>query len=324
MENTKYRAGFLNAFWWSAKPENTDDVKRVLSRYPFISSIEHPAKIYHYTSAEALIGIVRDHGFFMTHCSYLNDSAEISHGREIAQQVLIKLSSKSRYQAIRVILQKSAELVASPSAKEYYVSCFTKEQDSLEQWRAYCPNGGINIEMSAPYGGNLGVGPRLLFQHAMYDETDKIRLIIFLVRKYIKEFIKDIEYYGGIPPYEMDEEYAAYLASEISHLVPTFKHPAFRSENEIRIVAQSEQKQLTVHSRPSGQIIIPFLKTNEYIFNSDSPIPPSSEPPLLNISKIIIGPQPKRELVAESIRTFMQRNGYPEIEVMHSVVPYRN
>lgn len=324
MNEQKHRFGFLNAQFWAVGEENGAKVVRTISKYPFMSGIVFPTKIYHYTSAESLISIVRDRGFFLSHYAYMNDAVEFTHGLGIAIKTVENLSKKIRYRKMKGVLTRILNQLSSADLPDYYIACFTKEADSLEQWRAYCPSGGVNIEISG-HGGNLGVGPRMLFRPVIYEDADKIRFMVLLIRRYFSEILKDIEFYDGVLPTSHQDEYIRLLSYEIWHSLPTFKHAAFRSENEIRLVISNEEQQYfcAIHNRARNGKIIPYLKTNEWSEKLPPPSNLAEQVPPLSISSIIIGPQPDRELVAKSILSFMRSNGYPDIKVHFSSVPYR-
>ncbi|WP_261939229.1 DUF2971 domain-containing protein [Pandoraea sp. NE5] len=319
MTETTYRAGFLNAFWWGADEKNISAIRRVNARYPFLFPMPCPPKIYHYTSVDGLLGIVKDRGFYMTHHGFLNDAVEISHGRDLTLHTLEGLAHKNRFLLMKDILGRACEKIKQAEAHEFYVTCFTLEADSLEQWRAYGGAGGVNIEISMPYGGLLGVGPRTLLFPVLYDDLSKVRVIIWLARKYLRELEQDYLFYRDKVPPDFAEEYATHFSNEIMHRIPTFKHNAFRSENEIRLVASGEK--MPIHNRVRGRIIVPYLKSSEW---GMYPAATEIEVPSLNITKIVVGPQPDRELLAKSVESFMRRCGYQNTEIVYSSAPYRN
>ena len=43
---------------------------------------EMPFRLYHYTSADGLIGIMTSKSFFMTNLKYMNDLSELQYGKQ--------------------------------------------------------------------------------------------------------------------------------------------------------------------------------------------------------------------------------------------------
>lgn len=319
--------GFLRAAFW---PHDADEksFKRVSSRVRALVPFADRQKIYHYTNCDALVNIVRDRGFWLSQSTYMNDSTEIEHGTEIACDIVDRLAKKPRYDPMRGILGEVLRQLRPPRPSDYYIACFTLEEDSLEQWRAYSPTGGVNIELSptdhGTYGGDLGVWPRMLLWRVFYDDADKRMFVFSLVRKYLAEYVIDLEQYKDNRAAMYEEEYARSIVSEIKFRLPSFKHSAFASERELRLVVTRSETQrfAAIHERVRSGKIIPYLKSNEW----SEKVPPPADmppPPPLNITSIIVGPQPERDLVIRSIRDFMQRNDYPEVDVRPSKVPYR-
>lgn len=318
--------GFLRAQFWGMSGDDAQRVKRTLLKYPFLVKLARTKAIYHYTTSDALVGIVRDRGFWLSHHAYMNDAAEYTHGLDIVLDILRTLAKKPRWDKFKQVLGSTiSEMEAAPTT-DYYVACFTEEADSLEQWRAYCPNGGVNIELNtAAHGGYLGVGPRMLFNRVLYDDSSKKKIAIILSRRYFQEYIKDLENNCIWCSPDLHHEWVHSLSSALRFRIPAFKHMAFRSENEVRLIISGEEEKYfsAVHSRVRNGKIIPYIKSSEWSEALPPPKDRATQVPPLSISSVIIGPQSERELVARSVQDFMRRNGYPDINIRFSSAPYR-
>ena len=322
-KNTEdYRLGALEAEFWSVK--DPEYARKVLRRFPFISRMVMPSRLYHYTDANALIGIVQDRGFRLSHYAYMNDAAELTHGLDIARETLESILGKPAFAGFSEILNEVIRDLGNEASESQYIACFTHEKDSLEQWRAYCPCGGINIEISAPYGGQLGVGPRTLFNEVLYDDKLKKAAIFLIVSRYFRQFRRDITYYGS-SEFISAEMYPELMGREITYMTQKFKHSAFQSEREIRLMISGAEERVfeRVHSRFAGGKIIPFLLTNDWNEGRPSGVERVKRVEKLNITSIIVGPQQDKELVGRSIKDFMVRSGYPNIKIEYSKAPYR-
>jgi hypothetical protein len=91
--------------------------------------------LFHYTGVDGLISILKDTKIRATAASHLNDSSEM--------KVFSSFSS-----AINSISGKEAEMFETKSrilSQFIFVFCLSAEGNVLEQWRAYCPQGGFSI-----------------------------------------------------------------------------------------------------------------------------------------------------------------------------------
>ena len=141
--------------------------------------------IYHYTSSEGLIGILRNQHIRMTNVKFLNDSKELVHGVDLAKQHLKEAIEelKETNENINTIANSLSPLSkglfslgalnkhppqtpAFPSkyrftdiafgqlinwvdtlskTAPFYTASFCKKGNILRQWMAYCPEGGYAI-----------------------------------------------------------------------------------------------------------------------------------------------------------------------------------
>jgi hypothetical protein len=199
----KFRFGFHNAEWWpitedeqKAREVTGQNQQKKLYVPEFALALSWQNKLYHYTDVAGLFGIVEDNGVRASHVRYMNDVAEVVHGRELAIDTLRQLASKRRLGDFHPILRRTAEIIEASDLEDYFVASFSKVEDDLSQWRAYGRDQGICIGFDLSVSGGF---PHFhLPFNAIYRNRDKIGLIIFLVGKYIKEFRKDLEFYNGV------------------------------------------------------------------------------------------------------------------------------
>jgi Protein of unknown function (DUF2971) len=98
--------------------------------------------IYHYTSAENALNILKSGELWFTERAHLNDPSEIKFGIELAEYVARSLASP-----IADWLRHLRERFMVPHA--YYTASFSVDGDSLPQWRAYADDGkGIALGFS--------------------------------------------------------------------------------------------------------------------------------------------------------------------------------
>jgi hypothetical protein len=143
----------------------------------------------------------------------------------------------------------------------------------------------VSIGLGADPGGLLGAFPYLVFFKAVYDDVDKMRVILLIAQKYFEEYVKDVEFYRGKIPDRLIPDWEEYLWRALEFRLPTFKHRAFLSEQEIRLVVRwgdtVKREFKKIYFRERGGKLVPYLLTSELVQNT----------PLLNINSITIGPQ---------------------------------
>ena len=285
-------------------------------------------KVYHYTDINALIHIVHEQGLWLSNIKYLNDKDEILNGIKITTDLIRDLLKKTKYtkDKSKMILEKVLLLLDEKDIKNYYICSFSLKPDDLEQWRAYGKNGsGVCIEFNKKNTNYtlFNIGNFLIWYRVIYNDIKKYRLIHSIIFRYL--------YYAKgsfINEKFTIDDYAEELFIKITHLFVYFKHRAFESENEIRLVYRPrDDEELKkdfdkLHFRESKNMIIPFIKTNEHKLKSASANEHENKQ-LLPISKIIVGPTANGKVTADSIRQLLKYYQYQNVDVLESIVPFR-
>jgi hypothetical protein len=94
--------------------------------------------VYHYTSLEALHGIVKKGALWASDASHLNDRAELRYALENMRFLM----SNSRHLRSS---QQPLDAIFRPGLARQFVACFSKARDQLSQWRAYGKRIGVSI-----------------------------------------------------------------------------------------------------------------------------------------------------------------------------------
>lgn len=122
-------------------PEEVRAVQKLDEKYRSVSldpSGFMPGRLYHYTSAGGLVGIMSSGVLRASNFSYLNDSTEIEYGRQLAQDVIrerLKTEQAPINRKVLAHVQKAIEDVGK--GIHFYLACFCTEPDLLSQWRGY-------------------------------------------------------------------------------------------------------------------------------------------------------------------------------------------
>lgn len=100
--------------------------------------------IYHYTSPDVFAKIL-ENGFYATHTDFLNDDTEVREGEYLASYIVNLLTQKIKNIEISNYWK---DLKQNLNKLDVYVTCFTRQPDSLYQWKAYTPKGGFALGFS--------------------------------------------------------------------------------------------------------------------------------------------------------------------------------
>src|SRR5665213_2926135 len=101
-----------------------------------------PDHLYHYTSVDALRGILSSHAMRCTDAAFMNDTTEMTHALPLATNVVESFIGGS----VDPIVQKTLQSLVSEEFKsgflaqvnsQYFLMCFTTLSDDLPQWRSY-------------------------------------------------------------------------------------------------------------------------------------------------------------------------------------------
>ncbi len=141
--------------------------------------------LYHYTTPEGLVGIIEDKGIWATNIFFLNDLEEWYLGMKMFKSRLEdRISGKVNHH----IFEKCLGAVKSAISVEpgglipeknlaIYVCSFSKEDDLLSQWRAYCPRGGFALGFLKSRLESLAKEQGFIFEPCIYKHEDQIRKV---------------------------------------------------------------------------------------------------------------------------------------------------
>ena len=127
--------------------------------------------IYHYTSAEGLLGIIRDQKSWCTHAYFLNDFEEIINGWELFFQALEIYKNNPKYSEFTHFIEPHFKNWKELNFKERSYDIFNDikmsnfrtfifsasyKKDDLNQWRSYT-NGTNGFCIGLKFDGSFRV-----------------------------------------------------------------------------------------------------------------------------------------------------------------------
>jgi hypothetical protein len=281
--------------------------------------------LYHYTNGRGLKGILESGCVWFTDYRHLNDPSELTHGIEMAHSVAQRLATGADGR-VRLFLEDFADLFRHDNftnTLEFFIASFSRARDDLDQWRAYADNGR---------GFAVGFAPRMFriveplpdrlpeFVGPVRYEIDEVcarhgaaleeAVAIFLGAVNANaDLVRDKTV--GIP--FMDQFVREVIAQPLIWNCLTSKHPAYKHEQEIRLIILGTPARLAPHvvTRLRGSEIVPYIA---------HPMP-LREPH--NIVEIVAGPAAPID-AERTVRTLLNSLGVdPNVEVGRSDIPYR-
>ena len=107
---------------------------------------KEPEVVYHYTSIDTMMKIVDSASIWATSISYLNDVSEREHYLRLIRE-RIPVYRQSHSLPDESIFDDFLNESDLGFQSRPFVASFSEEDDSLPQWRSYCPHGnGVAID----------------------------------------------------------------------------------------------------------------------------------------------------------------------------------
>ena len=176
-----------------------------------------PPFLYHYTSQEGLLGIIRNGEIWATDILYLNDSMEYKYTVDLTlkaikdRQKQISPEDHITFFSSTIESSKKPKIVDIPyrysrkwieynmlddlhlniqESDEYHIFVFSlsKNGNLLSQWRGYCQHGnGYSIGFKTSDFSSQMMDRGLRFVECVYEKSRQERIINSFVESFIKE-----------------------------------------------------------------------------------------------------------------------------------------
>lgn len=295
--------------------------------------------LYHYTSIDAFMSIMKNRDFWISNMRFMNDSQEFVNGRDIFIKVIQERLCNEN-EKVKSFLLKLQDICKSDissgifkiNSKDIFSLSFCSNGDILTQWQFYgeegvsigfynniCDINRITFMDENQYDEEIREkNPKDVFPHdelicctypVIYDNNEKVRIF---------NQILDM----GISAIEKSDAVEDMCVDEISYALffyfALMKDEHFSHEQELRFLDFTPKKNSSVHFRKRGKIILPYLKKKIL----DANCRPHD---IFPIADIVIAPGSQQEYVSDSIKYFLSKSGYEYLveKVRISKVPYR-
>lgn len=229
---------------------NLDQVRESLrakigSPVPVRPTPPRPPILYHYTSAEGLLGIVSNNVLRASDALYMNDASELEYAKALIQEVVeAKLIAGCTDRGHEFLTRCARDNFSILAMLQPYLACFCQNGDLLSQWRAYAGRGG-------GYAIGFDAGPLGRPSLSLTGTTDATLLSVEYARptqrSLIEERVDSIcraldECSDENPTVDMIPVACMLFRETLADLVWSFKHAAFQEEREWRLVCLRDRR----------------------------------------------------------------------------------
>lgn len=262
--------------------------------------------LYHYCSPSTLLAVVQNRTLRLSSVASMNDSQELQWGLRLIATCAQNRWADETQEMFSELMETFTNRVG------FLASCFSTEWDMLSQWRAYADDGrGFAIGFDPV---ELASIPSRIIK-VCYERGTQERLL--------SEALSSVLIEEGVEV--SDEEGQSRINDLIELLFDLigFKNPAFREEQEVRLV------KLLYHSVVDDSLILPeadaagTLKIQFQMRGSrpspfiDVPLPGASA----GIREIVIGP--RAEVAEREVQLMLGTLGIRGIALRRSEASYR-
>ena len=284
---------------------------------------EVPQTLWHYTSREGLLGILKEKAGWATHISYLNDAKEFRHAAELMQGLLSAREPADDHERLALEAMRRIELTElSPSIQGGFVFSLSAKGDDLSQWRGYCKGrdayalgfSGANLRDTLGRSG-FALVP------CEYDPAVQRKLLSEVIDTCFKTMHRLGAGGGPLQPHVNPDLAFPLLFLSLLEVASVIKHPKFEGEQEWRLVSSSVYPDpLKVIFRAKRSLLVPYRT-----------VALKSLGPYLGITDIVVGPTPHMRLEVGALEQLFLTYALPaagqpttQLRIRRSEVPYRD
>lgn len=276
-----------------------------------------PASLWHYTTSNGLLEILKTKSLWSTHIGYLNDSTEFEHAIDVLDSAARERHSEQELARVgwpQVLAETSVRLWDEDELEltSTYVTSFCETEDLLSMWRAYPgANAGYALCFDpTTFPQSSGGWPGRLVR-CLYKEADKAAKLPAALHR-----LGRLLTIPDTPTKEQRDRTAWEISLDLQVASPQFKHEHFHEEREWRLVcgARSDGRHsgLPVCYRSGQSSLIPYLTL---------PLEPCGN--TLGLSAIMVGPGPHQRESATALKMLLKTRGMADVSVELSKAPLR-
>ena len=291
-----------------------------------------PSELHHFTSLETGYRIIEGDNVRLSHAEYSNDQTEMEKAEEIIRRELGRSADPFFVQVLTEYQKLAPDLDA-------YVFCMSAgklvgnpPQDILSQWRAYGQDGrGACLTLD---GGNLARivsnTPGLRINPVIYDRSIQSSFVNDILNR-------GLAAHGRGDPIAREATIAALVFA-----TPLMKAPVFAEEQEWRLIFMPPQvgPQPRLGFHPRRDFLAPYIELAhiwtilrlemlkvpelEATLGAETLRPCANVPPLVPITKVMIGPSGHQPLNLRAMAKLLRQANRHTVAILASEIPYRS
>lgn len=230
-------------------------------------------RLYHYTSLNNFLSMVKNHEIWMNSTGSMNDRKETSYFIEMLKKELDEYGREDFFEKIYNQIPLNYK----------YAFCLSTERDDAAQWERYgdsamgvCVDFNVEELCKCLYGYS-----DIMFNRVFYSDSVINEKYFDIVKNYFET--------GQIDIYSSEEE----LIKQLIYAGNLHKHKSFKNEYEVRITTLDNKKQYGIEYalKEIGNVVkkVLILKTDSMCHSKDTSFEKL-------IDEIIIGPRSQQNI----------------------------
>jgi len=301
------------------RQEDLEEYRRFCRHHLPAFSRPMPGELWHYTTAQGLIGILESGKIWSTQVACLNDTLEQRYFGNLVHTTVKEMRARNTDPNLTELLRIADDVLTLRdfSSAGHFVACFSEVEDDLGQWRGY-GGGECGYAIGFRSDGILQSAGRregAIVLPMNYNEHTHNSIVNHVVRMGMQYFLHGLQ--RRVPdPNVWAEKFLEAFSIEMDIFACLIKHPKFASEAERRI---------TTFLNPGEHMQLKFTQKRTLLARHlplDLSLP-TEDKPRLPITRIYIGPSPSQHVSRISVGDLLLKCGYEGVTVELSKAPYR-
>lgn len=288
------------------------------TRTYFLNALKKGDTLFHYTSAEGLLGILGGE-FWITESQFLNDVTEFHVATDVLMEVLERnikdINKKETLKRatngqIKRFNDSDGSFYENPESYEhlgYYVISFCLDKDSILMWSEYSDFCGYCIEFDFDkLIHSFSCSITIKHGKVIYNHEEQVAILEKIIEDIVfksNELYNDINSWDDFDKININQ--VRRLSITLALVIPIynmfFKKECFSGENEYRVifVCNHDEKSSmycsntreTQYFRIKDNVLIPFIK--------------QKLTSLASVKSILIGPKNNSDIVEKGVKHFL-------------------
>lgn len=288
-------------------------------------------KLYHYTTAEGIRGIVENREFVATKSDFLNDKMEFQYAVEVMEQLIeryivntdlrMQFSAKLKAEIDRIGIISSAHAALDEDEMSFYVVAFSKQNNNSLLWAEFTDFRGYCLEFD--YEKIVEGFRHRVFLHGtvIYDEEEQmnglLESLLSCIHSLVEKGAKDLQGFfeeDAIPSEKSLNQLVDAMAVVCSVYTMFFKKSYFAGEEEYRFIfppLHYEKGQDRPQFRLLDQIFLPYIMVELETEQQEIPL-----------QSVMVGAKNNSDIAVRGMKYFLKTQGL-DIPVLLSDIPLR-